>query len=593
MSARFLRRVLPTVRDQAPNSAFVSAERRVHILFRPRDPPDSRATFCTKALHRNIETRLARSYAVPIARASSFWSISISLVLLCGGLALSSSAAKFWLFETSEVIKPPEDLVKHRLRHPESLDTMPETTQAGHIGNLTAEQTTKLQEFWIALFRLIGEVDLPEEKESNAERKSDEVVTSDSTKPKRKLGLFNKKDAASSDATETKTPDVEDKFGQTKDFHEALATYSPEELRLAFWNMLKKDHPDVLLLRFLRARKWDVNRALIMFISALHWRAQTINLEEKIMQPGDIGALEDIKSTDPTIKKESEDFLSLLRLGESFIHGADIAGRPVCYIRVKLHRIGAFCEAALEKYTVYLIETSRLLLESPTETAALVFDLTDFSLVNMDYAPIKFMIKCFEANYPESLGIILVHKAPWLFSGIWAVIKGWLDPVVAAKVHFTKTAEDLEAYIPRDQLIKEIGGDNQYEYKYIEPKEGENSKLGNMEEMDKLNAKRLEYTSEFQLATKLWVAAHSASDTAKAAQLMKRRNELAGRLYDNYWQLDPYMRARSLYDRLGLIPSSHARKNIPSRTTSIRTTLSEKCSMEVATRPILVDGDIN
>lgn len=26
------------------------------------------------------------------------------------------------------------------------------------------------------------------------------------------------------------------------------------------------------------------------------------------------------------------------------------------------------------------------------------------------------MIKCFEANYPESLGVVLVHKSPWIFS---------------------------------------------------------------------------------------------------------------------------------------------------------------------------------
>jgi hypothetical protein len=32
-----------------------------------------------------------------------------------------------------------------------------------------------------------------------------------------------------------------------------------------------------------------------------------------------------------------------------------------------------------------------------------------------DYPPIKFIIKCFEANYPESLGAVLVHKAPWIF----------------------------------------------------------------------------------------------------------------------------------------------------------------------------------
>lgn len=27
------------------------------------------------------------------------------------------------------------------------------------------------------------------------------------------------------------------------------------------------------------------------------------------------------------------------------------------------------------------------------------------------------MIKVFEANYPESLGVVLVHKSPWIFQG--------------------------------------------------------------------------------------------------------------------------------------------------------------------------------
>jgi CRAL/TRIO domain len=34
-----------------------------------------------------------------------------------------------------------------------------------------------------------------------------------------------------------------------------------------------------------------------------------------------------------------------------------------------------------------------------------------------DYTPVKFMIKCFEANYPESLGAVLIHKSPWIFQG--------------------------------------------------------------------------------------------------------------------------------------------------------------------------------
>ena len=95
-------------------------------------------------------------------------------------------------------------------------------------------------------------------------------------------------------------------------------------------------------------------------------------------------------------------------------------------------------------------------------------------MANMYYTPVKFMIKVFEANYPESLGAVLVHKAPWIFQSVWTIIKGWLDPVVAAKIHFTKHLEDLEQYIPRSQIVKELGGDENWEYHYIEPVSGEN-----------------------------------------------------------------------------------------------------------------------
>jgi CRAL/TRIO domain len=43
--------------------------------------------------------------------------------------------------------------------------------------------------------------------------------------------------------------------------------------------------------------------------------------------------------------------------------------------------------------------------------------MTDFSMANMDYTPVKFIIKCLENFYPESLARIIIHKAPWFFSG--------------------------------------------------------------------------------------------------------------------------------------------------------------------------------
>lgn len=181
------------------------------------------------------------------------------------------------------------------------------------------------------------------------------------------------------------------------------------------------------------------------------------------------------------------------------------------------------------------------------------------------------MIKCFEANYPESLGVVLIHKAPWIFSGlssflnwkpyvltsfragIWNIIKGWLDPVVAAKVHFTKNVKDLEEFIPRDRIMKELEGDENWEYKYVECEPDENKTMEDTAKRDQLVAERCELGKEIQDATISWIAASSKGDKDAVATAKDKRKDLIERLRVQYWQLDPYVRARSLYDRLNVI----------------------------------------
>lgn len=186
-------------------------------------------------------------------------------------------------------------------------------------------------------------------------------------------------------------------------------------------------------------------------------------------------------------------------------------------------------------------------------------------MANMDYTPVKFMIKIFEANYPESLGAVLVHKAPWIFQGIWKIIKGWLDPVVAGKVHFTSNVEDLEQYIPRSQILKEMGGDENWEYKYLEPIPGENDLMKDTEARDKLREERDVTVSEYQQKTFEWIGLVSGAD---AATIKSDRDGLAKRLNDNYWKLDSYLRARSVYDRVGMIEKDGKVNYYPSTKTT-------------------------
>jgi CRAL/TRIO domain len=182
--------------------------------------------------------------------------------------------------------------------------------------------------------------------------------------------------------------------------------------------------------------------------------------------------------------------------------------------------------------------------------------MTDFGLANMDYPPVKFMIKCFEANYPESLGAILIHKAPWIFQGIWRVIRGWLDPVVASKVHFTNTGNDLEKFIEPSLILKELGGANPYEYTYSDPTDGENAVMKDEESKKALLEERTALAEKYEEVIKEWVKSEKDVD-GSWEELKQKRNGVAEELKKNYWKLDPYVRARSVYDRNGEMKSQN------------------------------------
>lgn len=290
----------------------------------------------------------------------------------------------------------------------------------GHVGNLTTEQEAKLRELWQTVFKLYDVL------QEHAQKKAAAPAPQTESPKKSRFGLFGgwkASDAAATpaipeEALKLIACDEEDKFGLVKQFQQVIATQTPDSLRAMVLGSVKHEHPDALALRFLRARKWDVNRSLVMMFSAMNWRHNEAKVDDDILANGEEVLVNDEEHGQVKSKALARDFMKQIRTGKSFIHGTDRENRPISYVRVRLHRASDQSVESLERYTTYLIETARLALTPPVETATLIFDLSSFTLANMDYVPVKFIIKCFEANYPESLGAILIHNAPWVFKGI-------------------------------------------------------------------------------------------------------------------------------------------------------------------------------
>jgi hypothetical protein len=106
----------------------------------------------------------------------------------------------------------------------------------------------------------------------------------------------------------------------------------------------------------------------------------------------------------------------------------------------------------------------------------------------------------------------------------------------------------MEVFVPASNIINELAGSEDWSYKYIEPVPGENDKMKDTETRDKLLTQREGIVDEYEKLTVEWIHGEGDIDGVK-----KKRHEIAGKLSEDYWRLDPYIRARSYYDRVGLI----------------------------------------
>lgn len=129
------------------------------------------------------------------------------------------------------------------------------------------------------------------------------------------------------------------------------------------------------------------------------------------------------------------------------------------------------------------------------DTGSILFDITGFTLKNADLATIKFPVTALEANYPECLGRIWIHNAPWVFNTVWKLIKGWLDLVIAGKIRFTNSVKDFLKFVEIEHIPSNLGGKDNFEMKFIPPTHEANDTLPKIVQYESLINERDEIES--------------------------------------------------------------------------------------------------
>uniref|UniRef100_A0AC35U640 CRAL-TRIO domain-containing protein n=1 Tax=Rhabditophanes sp. KR3021 TaxID=114890 RepID=A0AC35U640_9BILA len=205
---------------------------------------------------------------------------------------------------------------------------------------------------------------------------------------------------------------------------------------------------DAHLLRFLRARDFDVGKARDMIINSLLWRKQ--HNVDQILQDFEVPPV--IKQFFPGTWHHQDKLgrpLFVLRLGQMDVKGILRA----CGIKVLVKFILSICEEGLEKAA-----DATKQLGKPISTWTLLVDLEGLSMRHLWRPGVQALLKIIEiveAHYPETLGLVLVAKAPRVFPVLWTLVSRFINENTRKKIMINSNEHvfgDLKKYVDQNYL---------------------------------------------------------------------------------------------------------------------------------------------
>ncbi|KAB5531272.1 CRAL-TRIO domain-containing protein [Coniochaeta sp. 2T2.1] len=200
------------------------------------------------------------------------------------------------------------------------------------------------------------------------------------------------------------------------------------------------------LLRYLRATKWNQKEAEQRLLGSLTWRRE-------------YGVDDDDVLTWDHISPESE-------TGKQFIAGYDNEGRPCHYLNPG--RQNTDVSPRQNQHFIFMLERVIELMPPTVETICLLINFKQSKTRKYTAPGIsqgREVLHMLQTHYPERLGKALIINVPWVVWGFFKLITPFIDPLTRQKLKFN---EDMNQYVPPQELWTEFGGKLEFDYDHAE-----------------------------------------------------------------------------------------------------------------------------